>query len=79
MISDEMIKKYEDVFYDIVESRIEAYNDDLEENQEAKTLTDEEVRKIANDLIYKNEYIWEAINDAIDSMVNWTIERRGDE
>lgn len=50
-------EEYDDVFKDIVNCYLEDKN--------INNLTDDEIRIIANRLIYKNDTIWEYINECI--------------
>lgn len=73
---EEMLKKYEDVFKDMVQCRIEDMNYDLEENEPIKTITENEKEIIAHKMIYDNDYLWEIINSTIDEYINRTIANR---
>jgi hypothetical protein len=53
----DIYEEYDDVFKDIVNCYLEDKN--------INNLTDDEIRIIANRLIYKNDTIWEYINECI--------------
>ena len=57
----EMTKMYQKVFEDMVECRLEDF-DDIE-------LTKEQIKRIAYKMIYDNDYLWEQINDAVDTYI----------
>jgi len=56
----DILKMYDLVFQDMVES----YIDGMEEEDKIK-IDSKDIKEIAYKMIYKNEYIWEIINDTI--------------
>lgn len=60
----EMYEMYELVFQDMVKCYLE--NLDKETLEELK-ITQGDIEIIAYKMIYKNEYLWEVINDTIDA------------
>lgn len=75
-MESDILKMYDLVFQDMVQCYIENLNMDLEENQEYLTITEEEKKTIAYKMIYKNEYLWEIINDTIDTYINDILRER---
>jgi hypothetical protein len=61
----EMSKMYELVFQDIVKT----YLENLEEDK-IEMISVDDIKDIAYKLIYKNEYVWEIINETIDTYIN---------
>ena len=59
------MKMYELVFEDMVKCYIE----DFEGYEDKPNLTDSQIKDIAKKMIYKNEYLWEVINDTIDAYI----------
>ena len=60
--------------YDLVfQDAVKCYLENLKEEEKQK-ISDGDIKKIAYRLIYKNEYIWEVINevirDGIDEILN---------
>ena len=78
-MEDKMIKMYDLVFQDMVQCYIENLNTDLEENEGALSITEDEKKEIAYKMIYKNEYLWEIINDTIDNYIGDILRERGEE
>lgn len=58
-----MIDMYNLVFEDMVK----CYLENFEENE--LSLTESEIKEIAYKMIYKNEYLWEIINETIDNYI----------
>lgn len=65
-------KMYQLVFEDAVRCYLENFDED-----ERVSLTDEEIKEIAYKMIYKNEYVWEIINETIDMYIR-LLERESD-
>lgn len=61
-----ILDMYDLVFQDIVKSYLEDIN---YENEDKIILADNEIKKIAHKMIYKNEYIWEIINETIENEI----------
>ena len=61
----DIYKMYDLVFEDIVQNYIECLNEDVEDNKDLFTLTEEEKKEIAYRLIHKDEPLWEYINETI--------------
>ena len=75
MENNDILKMYDLVFEDCVKCYLENLNDD-EEEEEKTTLTDREIKKIAHNLIYDNDYLWETINETIDYEIGRIIRER---
>ena len=60
-----IIDMYMIVFKDFIECYLEGVNCD----EEKITLTNDEIKEIAYKMIYKNEYVWEIINETIDTYI----------
>lgn len=58
----ETLKMYDLVFTDIVKNYVDDYN---YSSDDKITITEEDIKEIAHKLIYKNEYIWQIINETI--------------
>ncbi len=58
----DILKMYDLVFQDMVK----CYLENMEEEDRVK-IAEEEIKEIAYKMIYKNEYLWEIINDTIDN------------
>lgn len=58
----ETLKMYDLVFTDIVKNYVDDYN---YSSDDKITITEEGIKEIAHKLIYKNEYIWQIINETI--------------
>lgn len=71
---DDMSKKYQDVFEDMVKCYLENINEDKYDDE--IKLSNSEIKQIAYKMIYKNEYIWEVINDTIDMYIGKILEER---
>lgn len=67
-----IMEMYDLVFEDIVKS----YIDDLNYKEDKINLTEEEIKGIAHKMIYKNEYIWEIINEVINNYIEDILEKR---
>ena len=65
-MEQDILKMYDVVFKDMVDCYLENYNQDLEEYQKYREITEEEKQHIAYRLIYKSEYLWDVINDTIE-------------
>ena len=63
---------YEVIFQDMVE----CYIADVNYEEEKITLTENEIKKIAHELIYKCEPLWEHINESIDYRVGCILNER---
>lgn len=61
----EMSKMYELVFQDMVKT----YLENLEEAK-IEIISVDDIKDIAYKLIYKNEYVWEIINETIDTYIS---------
>lgn len=61
----EMSKMYELVFQDMVKT----YLENLEEDK-IEIISVDDIKDIAYKLIYKNEYVWEIINETIDTYIS---------
>lgn len=59
-----MIAMYNKVFQDMVK----CYLENMEEEDKTK-LTEEEIEDIAYKMIYRNDYLWEIINETIDMYI----------
>ena len=75
--NENVLKMYELVFKNEVQDYIESLNMDLEENEKALTLTEDEKDIIAHKLVFKNEYLWETIHETIDYEINYILKERG--
>lgn len=54
--------------YDLVfQDMVKCYLEDFEENK--LSLTESEIKEIAYKMIYKNEYLWEIINETINNYI----------
>lgn len=73
----DILKMYELVFKNEVQDYIESLNSDLEENEKALTLTEDEKDIIAHKLVFKNEYLWETIHEIIDYEIGYILNERG--
>lgn len=58
----ETLKMYDLVFTDIVKNYVDEYN---YSSDDKITIAEEDIKEIAHKLIYKNEYIWQVINETI--------------
>ena len=67
-----LIDMYDLVFEDCVKCYLENFN----ENEDKLTLTDKEIKRIANKIVYKNEYVWEIINETIDMYIREILRER---
>ena len=65
----DILKMYDLVFQDMVE----CYLENMEEEDKLK-VSEETIKEIAYKMIYKNEYLWEIINDTIDTYLGQYIE-----
>lgn len=64
--------------YDLVfQDMVKCYLDNFEENE--LSLTESEIKEIAYQMIYKNEYIWEIINETIDIYIGNILNERVEE
>ena len=68
-----ILEMYDLVFEDCVKCVMENFD---EEELEEKNLTDDEIKTIAHRLIYKNDYLWETINEIIYNEIDYAIEQR---
>lgn len=65
--------------YDIVfRDMVKCYLEDMEEDDKIH-LTDSEIQEIAYKMIYKNEYLWEIINETIDMYIGNILNERSKE
>lgn len=69
----DILKMYDLVFQDMVE----CYLENMEEEDKLK-VSEETIKEIAYKMIYKNEYLWEIINDTIDTYLGQYIEEEED-
>ena len=69
----DILKMYDLVFQDMVE----CYLENMEEDDKLK-VSEETIKEIAYKMIYKNEYLWEIINDTIDTYLGQYIEEEED-
>ena len=60
----EINKMYMEVFKDCVN----CYLDNMEEEDKIK-ISEKEIEKIANKIIYKNDYVWEVIDETINMYI----------
>ena len=67
----EMIKMYDLVFQDM----IKCYLEEMEEEDKIR-LSTEDIEEIAYKMIYKNEYLWEIINETIDCYISNILEEK---
>lgn len=58
-----------DMYNLVFEDCVKCYLDGLNNEEEKIVLTEEEIKRIAYKMIYKNEYIWEIINETIDMYI----------
>lgn len=65
---------YELVFQDMVES----YLEDMNYTEEKLTLSVSEIKEIANKLLFKSEFMWETINETIDTHIGNLLNKRSD-
>ena len=65
METNEILRYYDLVFQDIVRNYAEDIDEDDELYEKAKKLSKDDIKIIADKLIYKNEYIWEIIHETI--------------
>lgn len=63
-----MIDMYDLVFEDMVKCYLE--------NFDGLSLTESEIKEIAKKMIYKNEYLWETINEIIDYYIGNILNER---
>ena len=61
MSDKDILKAYDVVFKDMVD----CYLENMEEEDRLK-ISEETKKEIAYKMIYKNEYLWEVINDTIE-------------
>lgn len=69
-----LIDMYDLVFEDCVKCYLE--NNNYVGNENYIDLTDKEIKRIANKMVYKNEYIWEIINEVIDMYIGEILRER---
>ena len=62
MENQDILKMYNIVFEDMVK----CYLENLTEEEQSK-ISDEVIKSIAYKMIYKNDYLWEVINETIAS------------
>lgn len=66
--------------YDLVfQDAVKCYIEDLNYDEEKVVLTEQEIKRIAYKMIYKNEYVWEIINEVIRSYVYDILKEREQE
>lgn len=66
--------------YDLVfQDAVECYIEDLNYDEEKIVLTEQEIKRIAYKMIYKNEYVWEIINEVIRDYVYDILKEREQE
>lgn len=70
----DILKMYDLVFEDMVR----CYLENMEEEDKLK-VSEETIKEIAYKMIYKNEYLWEIINDTIDTYLGQYIEEEEEE
>lgn len=70
---------YEIVFQDIVKNYIEEYNLYKGNSEDSLSLSETEIEKIAHNLIYDREYMWEIINDNVELEIENYINRKEEE
>ena len=70
-----IINMYRLVFEDCVRGYAEEYND-YNGNGDKVELSNEEVKEIANKVIYNNDYLWGIINETIDMYIANTLLKR---
>ena len=75
----DILKMYDLVFEDIVQNYIECLNEDAEDNKDAKSITEEEKKEIAHNLIFKDEPLWEYIHETIYYEIRNIINNRKEE
>lgn len=75
--NDSILDLYNLVFEDMVKNYVEDAN--YEENEEKITLSEREIKRIANDLIYNDEVLWEYINNSIDNYIGRALLERSEE
>lgn len=75
-MESDILKMYDLVFQDMVQCYIENLNMDLEENKEYLKISEDDKKTIAYKMIYKNEYLWEIINDTIDTYIRDILRER---
>lgn len=66
-----VISMYEEVFKDCVK----CYLEDMEEENKVE-LTETEINRIVYQMIYKNDYLWEVVNEQINYYIGKVLEER---